>query len=327
MEFRLSDDQAELQEAVRTFCGDTLPIGGLAERVGGLGDRSSWRALADLGVFGILVSEEQGGAGLGCVEATVVFEQLGGHLVEGPVVWSTITASLITGTMDGSRVVAGLELDLQSADSLLVEHGAEADTVVVLRRGETFFHERDDLPDAVALGRLDPLTPVARFAQLPEGSRIGDAEATRHLRFLGTVLSAAQLLGIAGQSLEVARDYALTREQFNVPIGSFQALKHLMADMFVRVELARSATYAAAAIIDNPRVGDPERAVRVAKLLAGEAALANSRAAIQILGGMGFTWAMPPHFLLKRAWVLESSFGTTEDHARALGTGLENQVA
>ena len=71
-----------------------------------------------------------------------------------------------------------------------------------------------------------------------------DGEATYHLRLLGTVLSAAVLLGIGGQSLEVARDYALTREQFNAPIASFQALKHLMADMFVRVELARSATYA-----------------------------------------------------------------------------------
>jgi alkylation response protein AidB-like acyl-CoA dehydrogenase len=327
MEFRLSDDQFELQDAVRRFCVDTLPIGGVAERVGGLGDRSSWRALADLGVFGLLVPAKAGGSGLGCIEATVAFEQLGGHLVAGPVVWSTITASLMTGTVDGSRVVAGLELDLQVADPLVVEHGAEADTVVVLRHGGAFAHEREDLPDSVALDPLDPLTPVTRFGQLPEGSRIGDAETTQHLRLLGTVLSAAQLLGIAGQSLEVARDYALTREQFNVPIGSFQALKHLMADMFVRVELARSATYAAASIIDNPRVGEPERAVRIAKLLAGEAALANSRAAVQILGGMGFTWAMPPHFLLKRSWVLESSFGTTEDHARALATGLEHLVA
>jgi alkylation response protein AidB-like acyl-CoA dehydrogenase len=327
MEFRLSDDQFELQDAVRKFCVDRLPIGGLAERVGELGDRSSWHALADLGVFGLLAPVESGGSGLGCVEATVVFEQLGGHLVEGPVVWSTITASLMTGTVDGSRVVAGLEFDLQSADPVLVEHGAEADTVVVLRHGGVFAHERDDLADSTALEPRDPLTPVTRFARLPEGSRIGEAEAAQHLRLLGTVLCAAQLLGIAGQSLEVARDYALTREQFNVPIGSFQALKHLMADMFVRVELARSATYAAASVIDNPRVGDAERAVRIAKLLAGEAALANSRAAVQILGGMGFTWAMPPHFLLKRSWVLENSFGTTEEHARALGTGLEHLVA
>jgi alkylation response protein AidB-like acyl-CoA dehydrogenase len=323
MEFRLSDEQFELQDAVRRFCVDTRPIGDVAERAGGLGDRSSWRALADLGVFGLLVPADRGGSGFGCVDATVVFEQLGAHLVEGPVVWSTITAPLMTGTVGGSRVVAGLELDVRPAEPLIVEHGAEADTVVVLHGGGAFALERDELPDPVALDPLDPLTPVTRFSRLPEGSPIGDGETGHHLRLLGRALSAALLLGIAGQSLEVARDYALTREQFDVPIGSFQALKHLMADMFVRLELARSATYAAASVIDNPRAGDPERAGRVAKLLAGEAALANSRAAVQILGGMGFTWAMPPHFLLKRSWVLENSFGTTEDHARALGAGLE----
>jgi alkylation response protein AidB-like acyl-CoA dehydrogenase len=327
MEFRLSDDQLELQHAVRKFCVDTLPIGGVAERTAGLGDRSSWRALADLGVFGLLVPVEKSGSGLGCLEAAVVFEQLGGHLVEGPVLWSTMTAPLVTGAEDGSRVVAGLEVDLQSGDPVVVEHGSQADTIVVLCHGGAFSHERADLPDPLALKPLDPLTPVARFGRLAEGSRIGDGETAEKLRLLGRVLSAAQLLGVAGQSLEMARDYALTREQFNVPIGSFQALKHLMADMFVRLELARSATYAAASIVDNPRVGQPDRAVRIAKLLSGEAALANSRAAVQILGGMGFTWAMPPHFFLKRSWVLENSFGTTEDHARALGSGLEHLVA
>jgi len=326
MEFRLSDEQFELQDAVRRFCVDTRPIGDVAERAGGLGDRSSWRALADLGVFGLLVPADRGGSGFGCVDATVVFEQLGAHLVEGPVVWSTITAPLMTGTVGGSRVVAGLELDVRPAEPLIVEHGAEADTVVVLHGGGAFALERDELPDPVALDPLDPLTPVTRFSRLPEGSPIGDGETGHHLRLLGRALSAALLLGIAGQSLEVARDYALTREQFDVPIGSFQALKHLMADMFVRLELARSATYAAASVIDNPRAGDPERAGRVAKLLAGEAALANSRSAVQILGGMGFTWAMPPHFLLKRSCVLENGVGTTEDHARALGAGLEHVV-
>ncbi len=119
-----------------------------------------------------------------------------------------------------------------------------------------------------------------------------DGEATHNLRLLGTVLSAAVLLGIGGQSLEVARDYALIRE--------------------------------AASALDSPRVGDPERAGWVAKMLVGEAALANSRAATQILGGMGLTWPIPLHFLLPRSWALESSGGTSGDHSRALASGLEH---
>ena len=133
---------------------------------------------------------------------------------------------------------------------------------------------------------------------------------------LGTVLTAAMLLGVSECALTVARDYALEREQFGVPIGSFQAVKHILADMYVRTGLARSATYAAAAVYDDPGIDTPARAAAIAKLLAGEAALANARAAVQVLGGMGFTWAMPPNYLLKRAWVLEHSFGTADD-ARA----------
>ena len=104
------------------------------------------------------------------------------------------------------------------------------------------------------------------------------------------MLTAAMLLGISDAALQVARDYALEREQFGQPIATFQALKHLMADMFVRTGLARSATYAAAAVLDDPEVGHVGRSVSAAKLLAGEAAIENARAAVQVLGGMGFTW-------------------------------------
>jgi len=100
--------------------------------------------------------------------------------------------------------------------------------------------------------------------------------------------------------------------------------------MFVRTALARSATYAAAASIPaggSDGHGGPDgrdldaavRAAHAAKLLASEAARANGRGAVQVLGGMGFTWEMLPHYLLKRAWVVESSFGTADDHALALG--------
>jgi len=121
--------------------------------------------------------------------------------------------------------------------------------------------------------------------------------------------------------------YSLEREQFGVPIGSFQALKHIMADMYVRVGLARSATWAAAAVLDDPEVGDALRSIGAAKLLSGEAAVENARASIQVLGGMGFTWQMAPHFLLKRAWVLDQTFGTPTSHALAISASLAEEVA
>jgi alkylation response protein AidB-like acyl-CoA dehydrogenase len=147
------------------------------------------------------------------------------------------------------------------------------------------------------------------------------------LRLVGTVLAAASLVGIAQGALDVAKEYALQRHQFGVPIGSFQAIKHLLADCYVRTELARSATYAAAAMVGGASVDDAGKAASTAKLLAGEAGITNGRTAVQVLGGMGFTWEMLPHYYLKRAWVLEESFGTGDAHALALSDALELEVS
>jgi alkylation response protein AidB-like acyl-CoA dehydrogenase len=97
--------------------------------------------------------------------------------------------------------------------------------------------------------------------------------------------------------------------------------------MYVRTALARSATYAAAAVLDDPAIGDPLVAGAAAKLLAGEAALENARAAIQVHGGLGFTWEMLPNYLLKRAWVLEHAFGDGDAHAFSISASIEAALA
>ncbi|MER3452643.1 MAG: acyl-CoA dehydrogenase, partial [Acidimicrobiia bacterium] len=114
---------------------------------------------------------------------------------------------------------------------------------------------------------------------------------------------------------DMAVAYAKERVQFGRPIGSFQAVKHACADMLVRVEVARSAVYAAGVTCDTPDVGDPRRAVASAKTAAGEAAIENGKAAIQVHGGMGFTWDVDAHLYLKRAWLLDTHFGSTGENA------------
>jgi alkylation response protein AidB-like acyl-CoA dehydrogenase len=208
-----------------------------------------------------------------------------------------------------------------------VEHAGEIDTLLILRTDGVFVCAGPDLPAFDAMTPLDPLTPVGRCDMVPIGIRVGDARDASNLRLMGTVLCAAMLLGVSSAALEVARCYALDREQFGVPIGSFQAVQHLLADMYVRTALARSATYAAAAVLDDPEISDPIRASAMAKLLAGEAALENARAAIQIHGGIGFTWEMLPNYLLKRAWVLEHVFGDADSHAFAVSCSLEEALA
>ena len=296
----------ELQDTMRRFCADRYALDRIGDRDGRPVDRAAWQELAALGVLGVLAP----GSGLDPVDAAVVFEQLGSHLVPGPTLWSALAAPLVDGVATGDRLVAGTEA---TDGSPIVGHAAEADALLVLRPDGVALVDRDDVhPEELA--PLDPLTPVARLAELPPGRPVGGPDDAARTRRFGTVLSAALLVGLADRALDVARAYALEREQFGVPIGSFQAVKHLLADMYVRTALARAATYAAADDEDDPGSG--------AKLLAGEAARENAATAIQVLGGMGFTWDMLPHYLLKRAWVLEQGFGTADEHALALGAAL-----
>ena len=325
MDFHLDDDQLALQNHVGRFCRSRWPLERIGERRGDALDRAAWSELAELGVIAATVPEAGGGLGLGFVEGAVVFEQLGRHVVPGPLLWSALAAHVIPEVARGAWIAGGTEDD--GASPRFVEHGSEVDTLVVLRADGVARIDRDRIPEGETGDALDPQSRVAVFASLPPGTPVGDAAAAAKLRHVGRLLAAALQLGIADAALGVAVAYSLERKQFGVPIGSFQALKHIMADMYVRVGLARSATWAAAAVLDDPEVGDADRCIRAAKLLAGEAAVENARASIQVLGGMGFTWEMAPHFLLKRALVLDQCFGTPASHALAVGAALADEVA
>ena len=326
MDFRLDEEQLELQDTVRRFCTDRFPAERIAQREGQPTDRASWRELAELGVFGLLLPEP-GGPGLGVIEAALVFEQLAAHLVSGPVLWSALGARYVEGAAAGERLVGGVEQIASDDEPLVVEHAGEIDALLMLRTDGVFTCTRSELPACQPLTPLDPLTPVGCMGALPAGTKVGDAHEASQLRRVGTVLSAAMLLGVSEAALESSRRYALVREQFGVPIGSFQAIQHMLADMYVRTALARSATYAAAAVLDDPEIGDPLAASAAAKLLAGEAAVENARAAVQVHGGIGFTWEMLPNYLLKRAWVLENAFGNADSHAWSISESIEAALA
>lgn len=319
MDFRVSDEQKALRDGVRSFCEARVTVEhlhGLASAQGF--EPALWHELAELGVFSLRRPESEGGSGLGMADAALVFEELGRCLAPGPLVWSHLAADLVEGAAGGDVIVGGLDLTVAAPQPYVVEHAAVLDVLLLLKPDG--IHRVD--PRQVAMTPvatpLDPLTPISYVDRLPAGNRIGDAAAARRLRLAGATLAAGQLLGIAAATLDLAVAYAKMREQFGRTIGSFQILKHLMADMFARQELARAASYAAAATLDQPDVGDVERAVSTAKLLACEAALKNARACIQIHGGMGYTWEIPAHYYFKRAWVLESTFGTGEEHSARL---------
>lgn len=330
MDFRVTEDQEALREGVRSFCEGRLPfesLAALASRERGGFDAELWKELVELGVFSLRLPEAEGGVGLGSAEAVLVFAELGRRLVPGPVIWSHLAAGLVPGAADGTTVVGGLERLHHDSEPLLLEHLKALDVLIVLRSTGVFRVDPKALAVQPVTPPTDPLTPLHHVASLPEGERLGSVEDAMRLRRDGAALAAAFSLGLAEEALAQAVAYAKERHQFGRPIGSFQAMQHMMADMFVRQEKARAAVYAAGATLDDPRAGDPVRAVAAAKLLADEAAERNARACIQIHGGMGFTWEMPPHYILKRAWVLERVFGDGAEHAAEVAARLEAGLA
>jgi alkylation response protein AidB-like acyl-CoA dehydrogenase len=327
MEFRLDEAQVDLQETVARFCSNWFPLDAVSARERAPIDPRAWRELADLGVLGMLRPEETGGIGLTTVDAAIVFEQIGSHLVPGPVLWTLLSAPLVEGAGTGERRVGGVEAGEIVDGSVVIEHAGEIDVLLVIGDDGVFAHVTEDLAPSTPLDPLDPLTTFGRVTGLGPGEQIGSPAEAEQLRTLGTLLTAAMAAGISTRSLDVARAYALERHQFGAPIGSFQAVKHMLADMYVRSVSAQSAVYAASAVLHEPGDDDSVRAVAGAKLLATDAAILNAGSAIQVLGGMGFTWDMLPNYLLKRAWVLENDFGAIEEHALLLGSALSSTSA
>jgi alkylation response protein AidB-like acyl-CoA dehydrogenase len=198
---------------------------------------------------------------------------------------SFLAAGEVPGAAEGTAVVT-------AADGVLVPWLADADAV------------RGDVTGAVPLRSVDPLTPLHR---VPGAGTRAAADSV--------LLTAAEQLGSAGRTCEMAVRYASERKQFGQSIGSFQAVKHLCAHMLVRTETARAAVYAAAVT-----GGEPETAG--AKLLADDAATRNARDCLQVHGGMGFTWEAEVHLHLKRAWVRAELGRTAAEAEEALAEAL-----
>ncbi len=319
MDFRPSEEQRDLKQGIASFCAARCSDAELRriDEAGGF-DLVLWHDLADLGAFALTVGEAEQGLGLGLADAVLVFEALGQHLVPGPLVFTQLAAGLVDGAMTGECVVGGLDLKSDWRTPHLIEYKEQLDALLLLREDGVYRIAPDEVRGAPVALSLDPLTPVFHAEALPQGDKIADADRARQLRLEGTSLAAALLLGIAESTLEIALAHAKQREQFGRTIGSFQAIKHLLADMFARQELVRASVYAAGATLDDPAVGNVEQAVRGAKLLAAEVAVENARTCIQIRGGMGYTWEVSDHYYLKRAMVLQNTFGDDRDHAEMI---------
>jgi alkylation response protein AidB-like acyl-CoA dehydrogenase len=339
MEFGLSESQQMLKDNARKFFAGECPMGEVRRLMDTdtAYDAALWAKLAEQGYTGIIFAEEYGGVGLGKVELILLMEEAGRALLPGPLFSTVALAGAVISAVAGheqkkkylapicagearstvAMLEAGASWDPKDArisvangrltgEKLFVPDAAVADSILVVAPGGVF------AVDGRAPGiTIRPMLGMdltrklysVRFENTP-AERLGDAAGPARGLDIATAALAAEMVGGMQRTLDLTVEYAKMRKQFGKPIGSFQAVKHLCADMLVRSEVARAAVHAAAVTIDQPDVGDGERAAAGAGLLATEAALANAKTCIQVYGGMGFTWEVPAHLYLMRARAL-----------------------
>ncbi|OLT41373.1 hypothetical protein BJF85_23865 [Saccharomonospora sp. CUA-673] len=280
--------------------------------------RALWGELADLGVWGLLVPEEHGGLGATPVDAVVAWEALGYHGVPGPVVETLgVAPRLLAGDGEVLAGIAAGELIATAALPPAVPRALDADVADVLLRSDGVTVERCEP------GAPEPETsidPTRRLVAVPAGGTAvaaPQAGAFEH----GVLGVSAQLVGAARRMLDLATEYAAQRSQYGRVIGSYQSVKHLLADVAMRVEMARPVVYGAAVICGEPGgAGSVSPAVvretSAAKVAATRTALLAARTALQVHGAVGYTAEHDLGLWLTKARALAGAWGTADDHRR-----------
>ncbi|HEY8000443.1 MAG TPA: acyl-CoA dehydrogenase family protein [Solirubrobacterales bacterium] len=338
MDFAFNDEQREIKSTAREFIAARFK----PEKVRELAESESpyddalWNEMCELGWPGIAIAEENGGQGLGVVELVILQEELGFACAPSPMISNAFAGLLIEragSDEQKSRWLPGIASGEQRGAAAFTPEeqpivGAAAGAaILVLNDGEG---ARLVEPGAATLERLDLIdTTRAYFRASADGGDPlpGDVAAAVDI---GVVALAAELVGVAQRALEIAVEYAKERQQFDRPIGAYQAVSHRLAEMLWEVEEARSLTYYAAWAADAQPDALP-LAASMAKARASDSATAVTHNAIQTLGGIGFTWEHDIHFFLKRARVGAQLLGSSRQHrervAELAGLGTAAAVA
>jgi alkylation response protein AidB-like acyl-CoA dehydrogenase len=342
VDFSFSADQQLLRNSARAFLDEHCKpahVRALWDDARGESD-ALWKEMAQLGWLGLALPEDAGGSALGLVETAILQEELGRAACPAPYLPTVLAAMAIDhfgGPAQKSRwlpaiasgrvraTVALLERDL-AVDPAAIQTRAEerggkvalsgikqfvpwahvADVVLVPARTDNALavYVVETSAPGLSITPLKGMDPGTRLAQITlDGAAVAaearlPADALPFLLLRGAVGAAAEMLGASRRCLDMAVEYAKVREQFGQPIGSFQAIRHKCAEMLLEVENSHSATYYAS----------------VAKSYVNDAARKVCGEAIQVHGGIGFTWEYDLHLYFKRAKALEPLYGDAEHH-------------
>jgi alkylation response protein AidB-like acyl-CoA dehydrogenase len=305
---------ANVPAAVRAWsAGDTAP------------GRKVWAQLADLGVTALAVPEQFGGLAAHPVDVMVALERLGKWCVPGPVVESVAVAPVLLRGDERVAALASGELIGTVALPPQVPRAVDADAAGLVLSADL----SGRVSAAEAGKRHESIDPSRRLFDIAATGSARDADVRRAFEF-GALGTAAQLLGAAQALLDAAVNYAKQRAQFGRVIGSYQAIKHKLADVHIAVELARPLVYGAALSLAE-RSTTTTRDVSAAKVAAADAALLAARSSLQTHGAIGFTAEHDLSLWLLRVQALRPAWGDPAMHRRrvleALTSGAGDDAA
>jgi len=349
MDFGLSEEQELLQETIRGFAANECPTTRLRELFdeGSGHDASLWSSLAEMGVTGLIVSEEHGGAGMELLDLALVAEVLGetalpvaflGHslaILGVSLLGSEAQRSSILPVLARGDEIATIALqegdrswnpgdwtvqadgDRISGVKAIVMHAALADRILVgLAGGRLAWVDARargvEIEETVGVDRTRPFATVT-FNEAPAEILQGGAGTSEQLTNAAAVLLAADAYGAASKLIDLDVAYSQSREQFGQPIGQFQAIKHTIARIGTELEPARGLWWYAAYALDY-LPAEAARAASIAKAHISDRAMNIARESVELHGGYGFTWECEVQMWFKRIMFDRSFLGTPEQH-------------
>jgi len=327
MRFAFTDDQIAFRDAVRELLAKECPPAVVREAWGVDAGRVGrvWAALGEMGVLGSLAPESAGGLGLTSMDLVLLLEETGYAALPEPVVEHAAVAMPLLGEAPDRDFEAFLAGDQTLTTSFLhepvVPYADRADHLLLVHDGGWYRVARADV-ELTPIESVDRARRLARVQWAPARATVvaeGPAAAAAFDR--GALGTAAQLIGLTRRMLDMTVEYATERRQFGVPIGTFQAVKHHLADARIALEFARPLVYRAAWSL---AAGDEDAAVHVsmAKATASDAALLTAKHALQCHGAIGYSFEYDLHLFMKRAWALAAAWGDAALHRDRVGRAI-----
>jgi len=337
VDFGLTDDQREIQRTARELLSERSTFAKVREHAEARRtDEGLWRELCELGWPGIAIAEEHGGQGLSTIELSILCEELGRAMAPVPYLASAMAACVIEqagsaqqrerwlpGLASGETIGALAAASDGTAE--LAVSGAEAGVLVLVEDDGSGRIVAAEDAEVSPLAAIDPTRSAAKVELDPTDPA---GEPLEHgCPGLGRALVAlsAELVGVSERALEMTVAYVKDRKQFGTPVGAYEAVSHRCAQMLLDTERARSATAQAAWSADANPEGLAEAAA-MAKACASDAGREVTQAAIQMHGGIGFTWEADVHWLYKRAQVDSALLGGASRHRARLAEILADRV-